>query len=81
VGARTIHHVRISGDPPKIDEFLGELQRGDYGAQVIQRQRYSDSLVAANVASDRSGRELNTEQLFARAAELGLVVKVDVVSS
>jgi hypothetical protein len=80
-GARTVQHVRISGDPGKIDELLGELQRGDYGAQVIQRQRYSDSVAAVNVGADRSGRELNTERLFARAGELGLVVKVDMVSS
>jgi hypothetical protein len=72
---RNIHHVRISGDPAKIEELLGELQRGDYGAQVINRQRYSDTLAAVNLG-DSSGSPLDTDRLIARAGELGVKVKV-----
>jgi hypothetical protein len=79
--SRNIHHIRINGDPAKIDELLGELQRGDYGAQIVQRQRYSDTVAAVNVNSDPMGNLLNIDRLLARAGEFGLVVKVDLISA
>jgi hypothetical protein len=78
--ARNIHHVRISGDPAKVDELLSELQRGDYGAQIVQRQRYSDTVAAVNLSSDPMGNLLEIDRLLARAGELGVIVKVDFIS-
>jgi hypothetical protein len=78
--ARNIHHVRISGDPAKVDELLSELHRGDYGAQIVQRQRYSDTVAAVNLSSDPMGNLLEIDRLLARAGELGVIVKVDFIS-
>jgi hypothetical protein len=78
--ARNIHHIRIGGDPAKIDELLAELQRGEHGVRVVQSQRYSPTTAAVNVGSDVPGSALDTERLIRRAGELELAVKVEFIS-
>lgn len=78
---RNSSHIRIGGEPEKIDELLAELQRGDFGVRVFQHQRYSKSAAAVNVAAQTPGGGLDSGRLQARAEDLGLTLKVDVISN
>ena len=78
--ARSIFHLRITGEATKIDELLSELQRGEHGVRILQGQRYSSTDAAVNVTSDDPGAFLDTERLFTRAGTLGLSVKVNVMT-
>jgi hypothetical protein len=81
VPARNVQHVRISGQPAQIDELLDELHGGDFGGRTLQRQRYSDTVAAVNVGTDPLDDPFDTEKLFKRAGDLGLMIKVNLISS
>jgi hypothetical protein len=72
--AGPVDHLRISGDPAKVEELVSELQRGSFGGRVLQRQRYADGLVAVNVGADSSGHYLDTDRFRERSVALGVVV-------
>jgi hypothetical protein len=78
--ARSILHLRITGEPAKIDELLSEMQRGEHGVRILQGQRYSSTVAAVNVASDAPDDSFDHDRLYARAGVLGLSVKANLMS-